>query len=184
MARSRCWEMPCTRCCRLPRKAPEWRSRMRRCSPNASVRLLAKMPRAFRLRCKRYARLRRLARGAGPAHRAAGGANLPPHGPHGFRTRPRDQGDGPAAHAGATGLDLRLAGVRRPRDARGRPVDCFDHWTVLPERTGGRAPLTFAGGGDDAAGAAAVGAEAWHLLRCQASSANLVCPRSETYSLR
>ncbi len=61
---------------------------------------------------KRYARLRRprVARVQRTARQA--GAHLSPHRPPGRRARPRDQGDGPKAHAGATGLDLRLAGVR------------------------------------------------------------------------
>src|ERR1700687_2206933 len=79
-----------------------------------------------------------LARGAGSARSTSGGANLPPDGPGGFRARPRDQGDRPAAHAGAAGLDLRLAGVRLAltRRARTRLVDswCLMHRAAPPRR--------------------------------------------------
>ncbi len=68
---------------------------------------------------KRYARLRRAARGAGAAHRAAVGTHLSPD-----RRRWRMARDlairamGAKAHAGAAGLDLRLAGVNDAATAR------------------------------------------------------------------
>ena len=62
---------------------------------------------------KRYARLRRAPRAAGAARRAAAGTDLSSERAAGAGARSRHQGDGTAAHAGAAGLDLRLAGVRR-----------------------------------------------------------------------
>ena len=58
-ARSRCWATPRTPCCRLPRKARAWRSRMPRCWPNASAKAPAKGGPAIPAALKRYARLRR-----------------------------------------------------------------------------------------------------------------------------
>ena len=51
----------------------------------------------------RVARVQRAARQRGP--------DLSSHRARGAGARPRDQGDGRQAHAGAAGLDLRLAGV-------------------------------------------------------------------------
>ena len=57
-ARSRCSATPCTPCCRLPRKAPGWRSRTPPCWQNASARAAAK-PRLRSAALKRYGRQRR-----------------------------------------------------------------------------------------------------------------------------
>src|SRR5206468_12976598 len=50
-------------------------------------------------------------RAAGAARRTAAGADLSSHRTAGAGPRPSHQDDGPTAHAGAAGLDLRLAGV-------------------------------------------------------------------------
>jgi hypothetical protein len=59
-----------------------------------------------------------------------------------------------------------------------------DQYTAVPERDG-FAALGIAGAATDGGGVgvAVAGAET-HLLRRQASSAKLACPRTETYSLR
>ena len=72
--------------------------------------LPAAMQRYARLRRPRVARMQRTARRCG--------TDLSPHRPRGFRPRPRDQGDGRQPHAGATGLDLRLAGMTSMPSAR------------------------------------------------------------------
>ena len=59
-------------------------------------------------------------RAAGAARRPATGPHLSSHRAAGAGARSRHQGDGPPAHAGAAGLDLRLAGVRRLAGIPGR----------------------------------------------------------------
>jgi len=96
----------------LQPKAPAWRSRMPRCWPNASAKGRAKTAR-------HCGRAEALCAAAPPAHqsRAARGkaerGDLPPQRPRGLRPRPRDPRAWRQPHAGAAGLDLRLAGVSK-----------------------------------------------------------------------
>ena len=110
-ARSRCSVTPRTRCCRLPRRARAWRSRTQRCWQNVSPRAPATPPPSVAAALKRYARLRRsrVAR----VQRAARQAGRIYHltGPAAMARDLTIRAIGPAAHAGAAGLDLRLAGV-------------------------------------------------------------------------
>jgi len=113
--------MPSTPCCRLPRKARAWRSRMRRCW---------QMPRRNREQRRhpaalnRYGRLRR-ARSAEFSARAAERHDLPSDRRGRAGPRPLHQVDGPAAHAGrgrtgftTGGRETALAGASIDRAAR------------------------------------------------------------------
>ena len=102
-----------TRCCRLPRKARAWRSRMPRCSPNALATAPAKTPAGIAAALKRYARLRRarVARVQRTARRNGRIYHLT--GPAALARDLAIKAMGPKPHAGAAGLDLRLAGVKR-----------------------------------------------------------------------
>ena len=119
-----------------------------------------------------------LAGGANPARGAERGADLSPHRPRGLCARPCDQGDGRQTPAGATGLDLRLAGVRRPRDLLPHSLRSVEPrhrtawanaclWYLQAARVLPPAQCR--------ARAVAV---SWHLLRRQPSSASLVWPRT------
>ena len=70
-ARSRCSAMPRMRCCRSPRRAPAWRSRMPRCWRNALSESAGENTAGIPAALKRYGRLRRAPRVAGAARRAA-----------------------------------------------------------------------------------------------------------------
>ena len=84
-------------------------------------------------------------RAAGAARRAAAGTDLSSHRTDGAGPRPRHQGDGPATHAGAAGLDLRLAGVTMQTILANRhcersevPVSLFPRHAEDPVRCGFR----------------------------------------------
>ena len=192
-ARSRCSATPRTRCCRLPRKAPAWRSRMPPCSPkclsespgDTVAGIPATLKRYGRLRRGRVLRVQRAARRNGThlsSHRTAGAGARPRssrrwahsacwRGRTGFMIGGCERGFvaggaiSPSAGDTVPGFRFAPSGLRSFNLPRGWPSNA--------------ALGAGAGAIDGGTGAGlASGFASWHLFFCQASSASFDCPRT------